>query len=79
MAIFAEAYSLKVDTFTKLADEQQMIAGKAEDIFQFMHSRRKERDGNNFPIFLKYGIKSLDRSATRRSAAWTPMHRESNG
>ena len=39
----------------------------------------QERDGNNFPIVLKYGITFLDRSATRRSAAWTPMYRESNG
>jgi putative transposase len=39
----------------------------------------KERDANNFPICLEYDIKTLDRSATRRSATWTPMHRESNG
>ena len=39
----------------------------------------KERDGNNFPSFREYDIKSLGRSITRRSAAWTPMNRESNG
>ena len=39
----------------------------------------KERDANNFPIFREYDIKSLGRSITRRSAAWTPMNRESNG
>ena len=43
-------------------------------------ARAKERDENNFRIFREYDIKSLDWSATRgRSAAWTPMHRESNG
>jgi hypothetical protein len=39
----------------------------------------KERDANNFPIGLEYDIKSVDRSATRWSIPWTPMHRESNG
>jgi chemotaxis protein CheC len=42
-------------------------------------SGAKERDGNNFPIFLKYAINSQDRSPTPRRMAWTPMHRESNG
>ena len=46
---------------------------------QTMQQAVKERDANNFPIFGEYGIKSLGWVAPRRSTAWTPMHRESNG
>ncbi len=36
-----ELVRLKADTFTKMADENQQMAGKSEDLFQFLHSRRK--------------------------------------
>jgi len=39
----------------------------------------KECAGNNFPVFPKYVIKPSARSQTGRRAAWTPMHRKSNG
>jgi len=39
----------------------------------------KECAGNNFPVFPKYVIKPSGRSQTGRRAAWTPMHRKSNG
>ena len=41
--------------------------------------RPKECAGNNFPVFPKYVIKPSARSQTGRRAAWTPMHRKSNG
>ena len=41
--------------------------------------RAKECAGNNFPVFPKYVIKPSARSQTGRRAAWTPMHRKSNG
>ena len=39
----------------------------------------KECAGNNFPVFPKYVIKPSAWSQTGRRAAWTPMHRKSNG
>ena len=39
----------------------------------------KEQAGNNFPICLSYDIKPVARSAASRRAAWTRMHRKSNG
>jgi len=42
-------------------------------------TRPKECAGNNFPVFPKYVIKPSARSQTGRRAAWTPMHRKSNG
>ena len=44
-----------------------------------VEERPKERDGNNFPSFLKYGIKRLDRKPTPRRVAWMPIRRELNG
>ena len=42
-------------------------------------SAGKERAGNNFPVWLRYGIKPVARSAASRRAAWTPTHRKSSG
>ena len=38
----------------------------------------KECAGNNFPVFPNT-LSALARSQTGRRAAWTPMHRNSNG
>jgi hypothetical protein len=37
----AELYHLKVDTFNKIRNENQALVAKAEDLFQFLRSRRK--------------------------------------
>ena len=50
---------------------QAQAEGLVEDL--------KECAGNNFPVFPKYVIKPSARSQTGRRAAWTPMHRKSNG
>jgi hypothetical protein len=51
-AMLAELAQMKTDRFGKMLDEKQVVAGKAEDIFQFMRSRRKaleKRYGLPFP------------------------------
>ena len=39
--VLAELYNLKVDTLGKIINEDQALAGKTEDVYQFMHSRKK--------------------------------------
>ena len=61
----SSAWSIPTGEFTPMATAAQIEANRVNAQKSTEPRTDKERDGNNFPIFLKYGIKSLDQSAIR--------------